>query len=125
MQTAQTNLIRKQFLISESQIKKLDRLVKSTKVQGGKTSAAKIVKNAIDAYNPDDATDDLEASELIGLVHTRLQEAIKATKKANRVVAAGLKKLSERTIAIDKRVVRLETLVEVARSQPSNLAITE
>jgi 3D (Asp-Asp-Asp) domain-containing protein len=54
-----------------------------------------------------------------------LQEAIKATKKANRVVAAGLKKLSERTIAIDKRVVRLETLVEVARSQPSNLAITE
>ena len=83
MQTAQTNLIRKQFLISESQIEKLDRLVKSTKVQGGKISAAKIVRNAIDAYNPDDATDDLEASELIGLVHTRLQETIKATKKAN------------------------------------------
>ena len=125
MQTAQTNLIRKQFLISESQIEKLDRLVKSTKAQGKKTSAAEMVRNAIDAYNPDDATNDLEASELIGLVHTRLQEAIKATKKANRVVAAGLKKLSERTIAIDKRVVRLETLVEVARSQPSNLAITE
>jgi hypothetical protein len=73
MQTAHTNLIRKQFLISKGQIEKLDRLVKS---------------------NPDGATNDLEASELIGLVHTRLQEAIKATKKANRVVAAGLKKLS-------------------------------
>jgi len=33
-------------------------------------------------------------------------------------------KLSERTIAIDKRVVRLETLVEVVKSQPSNFAIT-
>ncbi|PXF58216.1 MAG: hypothetical protein C4B58_07195 [Deltaproteobacteria bacterium] len=94
MQTAQTNLIRKQFLISESQIKKLDRLVKSTTAQGKKTSAAEMVRNAIDAYNPDGATNDLEASELIGLVHTRLQEAIKATKKANRVVAAGLKELS-------------------------------
>jgi len=52
-----------------------------------------MVRNAIDAYNPDDATNDLEASELIGLVHARLQEAIKTTKKANRVVAAELKKL--------------------------------
>ena len=33
-------------------------------------------------------------------------------------------KLSERTIAIDKRVVRFETLVEVVKSQPSNFAIT-
>ena len=95
MQTAQTNLIRKQFLISESQIEKLDRLVKFTKAQGKKTSAAEIVRNAIDAYDHEGATNDLEASELIGLVHTRLQEAIKATKKANRVVAAGLKELSK------------------------------
>ena len=59
MQTAQTNLIRKQFLISESQIEKLDRLVKSTKAQGKKTSAAEMVRNAIDAYDPDGTTNDL------------------------------------------------------------------
>ena len=53
-----------------------------------------MVRNAIDAYDPDGATNDLEASELIGLVHTRLREAIKATKKTNWVVAAGLKELS-------------------------------
>lgn len=94
MQTARTNLIRKQFLISKSQVKKLNRLVQSTKAQGGKTSAAEMVRKAIDAYNPDETTNDLEASELMDLVHTRLQEAIKTTQKANRLVTEGLKKLS-------------------------------
>ena len=92
MQTTRAEkLVRKQFLISPSQIKKLNRLARD---EG--TSVAEMVRVAIDSYNPDKAAvADLDAPELIELVSERLKEAITSTKKANRTINRTLKKLSE------------------------------
>jgi len=84
-------LFRKQFLISPSQIKRLDRIARN---EG--TSVSEIVRVAIDNYNPDNAPfADLEAPELMDLVATRLKEAIASTQKANRKIDSTLKKLSK------------------------------
>ena len=84
-------LVRKQFLISPSQVEKLNRLAKD---EG--TSVAEMVRVAIDAYDPDTAAiADLDAPELIELVSQRLKEAITSTQKANRAVGNTLKKLSK------------------------------
>jgi len=92
MQTTQAEkLVRKQFLISPSQVKKLNRLARD---EG--TSVAAMVRVAIDSYNPDTAAvADLDAPELIELVSERLKEAITSTRKANRAIDKTLKKLSE------------------------------
>ena len=92
MATPQTEkLVRKQFLISPNQIKKLDRIARN---EG--TSVAEIVRVAIDNYNPDNAPfADLNAPELVDLVSTRLKEAIASTQKANRKIDSALKKLSK------------------------------
>jgi len=84
-------LVRKQFLISPNQIKKLDRIARN---EG--TSVAEIVRVAIDNYNPDNAPfADLNSPELMDLVSTRLKEAIASTQKANRKIDSTLKKLSK------------------------------
>ena len=95
MQTTQAEkLVRKQFLISPSQIKKLDRLARD---EG--TSVAEIVRTAIDSFNPDTAAfTNLDAPELMELVSTRLREAITSTKKANRAIDKTLKQLSKRSL---------------------------
>ena len=92
MPTPQTEkLIRKQFLISPSQIEKLDRLAKE---KG--TSVAEVVRTAIDNYNPNiPAISDLDAPGLMELVSTRLKEAIASTQNANRKIDKTLKKLSK------------------------------
>ncbi len=75
MQAAQTsNLVRKQYLISANQIEKLDRLAKE---RGA--SAAEIVRQAIDAYEPD--LNGMDAPELLELVASRVKEAIEDTRK--------------------------------------------
>ena len=87
-------LVRKQFLISPSQIEKLNRLARD---EG--TSVAQMVRQAIDTYNPDMAAiSDIDASELMELASERLKEAITSTQKANRAVTKTLKKLSTRSI---------------------------
>jgi DnaJ-domain-containing protein 1 len=87
-------LIRKQFLISPSQVAKLNRLARD---EG--TSVAQILRQAIDTYNPDTAAiADLNAPELMELASERLKEAITSTRKANRVVSNTLKNLSKRSI---------------------------
>ncbi len=99
---AQTDaLVRKQFFISNNNINKLERLCTEL---GKGVSAAKIVRDAIDAYDPRENMANLEQKALLELAHTK-------------VTSLGLKteKLSERTIDIDKRVVRLETIVEIAK----------
>jgi hypothetical protein len=89
MQTTRAEkLVRKQFLISPSQVKKLNRLAKD---EG--TSVAEMVRVAIDSYNPDTAPfADLGATELMELVSKRLKEAIASTQKANRAIDKALKK---------------------------------
>ena len=84
-------LVRKQFLISPRQIKKLEGIARD---EG--TSVAEIVRVAIDNYNPDNAPfAELDAPELMDLVSTRLKEAIASTQKANRKIDSTLKKLSK------------------------------
>lgn len=85
-----TKLIRKQFLISSSQVKKIDRLAKKQN-----TSSAEMVRKAIDAFNPD-VPANMEESELLELASSRVKEAIARTQKANKVVAKVLKEMEER-----------------------------
>ncbi len=74
MQTqASEKLVRKQFLIAPRQVNKLKLLADKQK-----TSAAAIVRMAIDAFNPDMPAD-LNESELFDLVSTRVKEAIADT----------------------------------------------
>jgi len=85
---AHANLIRKQFLVSEDNVQKLEKLASS---KG--TSAANIVRQAIDAYDPQGETNDIEIPGLMDLVAETLKEALSATKKTNRKVANTLKLL--------------------------------
>ena len=77
---SQGALIRKQFLVSESNVEKLEQLANK---KG--TSAAEIVRQAIDAYDPHGA-EAMAAPDLMELVSGKLKEAIESTRKANRHV---------------------------------------
>jgi hypothetical protein len=89
--TRAVKLVRKQFLISPSQVEKLNRLAKNEGI-----SVAAMVRAAIDTYNPDAAViADLDAPELMELVSERLKEAITSTQKVNRAVSNTLMKLSK------------------------------
>ena len=80
-------LVRKQFLISLDQIKKLELLA-----QREKTSAADMVRKAIDAYDPNNPKD-IDESELLELVSARVKEAIADTQKTRGSLAKTLKSL--------------------------------
>lgn len=84
---ANPGLMRKQYLVSEENIKKIQNLANS---KGA--SAAKIVRLAIDAYDPA-GIDTTDSAEIMELVSTRLKEAISATRKANRRLSSALKDL--------------------------------
>jgi len=83
----QRNLIRKQYLVSEENIQKVEKLANT---KG--TSAAEIVRQAIEAFEPQNA-DEMAASDLMELVSDKLKEAITSTKKANSKIARALKSL--------------------------------
>ena len=72
---AANKLIRKQYLISLGQASKLESLT-----QKHHKSEAEIVRNAIDAYNPDGLSS-MEESELLALVTERVKEAIADTQQ--------------------------------------------
>ncbi|MDH5629185.1 MAG: hypothetical protein OEY96_03415 [Gammaproteobacteria bacterium] len=86
---AQTKLIRKQFLISESNAKKLERLASS---RG--SSAAEVVRLAIEAYEPDGESMDLP--ELMDLVSGKLKAAIASTQNANVKISNTLQMLDDK-----------------------------
>jgi len=87
MQVAE-KLIRKQFMISPNHARKLEALAKQEN-----TSAAEMVRKAIAAYNPGSPTD-MEESELLELVATRLKEAIEDTRNTRKRLDATLEKIS-------------------------------
>jgi hypothetical protein len=89
MQAAE-NLVRKQYLISPKQIEKIEILAKKQK-----TSAAQLVRAAIDAYNPDIPMD-MKESELLDLVSTRVKEAIADTQETRKRLGLTLQKLTVR-----------------------------
>ncbi len=77
MQSAE-NLVRKQYLIAPRQIEKLESLAKKQN-----TSAADVVRRAIDAFNPDVPTD-MNESELFELVSAKVKEAIADTQETRK-----------------------------------------
>lgn len=89
MQTAQQNLVRKQIMLSRSNIKKLKQI---SDAQG--TSVAEVVRLAVDSYNP--TAEDMGDQELMALVSLKLKEAIKATDRASRTVRKTVKELEAR-----------------------------
>jgi len=72
----------------ETLVKKIELLAKKNN-----TSAAAMVRNAITAYNPDVPTD-MEDSELLELLSTRVKEAIIDTRNTRKRLDKTLKKLS-------------------------------
>lgn len=88
-------LVRKQFFISNNNINKLERLCNEL---GKGVSAAKIVRDAIDAYDPGENTADLEQKALLELAHAKVKRAIQVTDEANKTVNLCLKTLSRETL---------------------------
>ncbi len=84
----QPNLVRKQILISKDQEQKVEQLASARGV-----SVAGVVRDAIDAYDPDHAHG-LDTPDLMALVAQRLKEAITATRQANQKVEATLTQLT-------------------------------
>ena len=91
MQSAQRNhLVRKQYLVSDGQVRKLQRIA----AEKG-TSVTEIVRRAIDAFDPD-RLDDMEQSELLELVSARLKEAVIDTQRTRKRLEKTLLKLEHK-----------------------------
>lgn len=78
------NLIRKQYLVSESNVEKLEAIAL---IRG--TSVTEVVRQAIDAYDPEHV-DGMDAPEMMELVASRLSDTLKATRRANKRVNAAI-----------------------------------
>jgi uncharacterized protein (DUF2384 family) len=87
MRAQDTPLIRRQFLVSTNNIKKLADL---SSREG--CSAAEIVRRAIDAYDLS-ATHEDELEAMLSMVQESLQQAIISTQEANRKVEDALHRL--------------------------------
>lgn len=87
MAIAQSNMIRKQFLISKESIAKLEQLAEKCHI-----SASEVVRRAIDSYEPHQSQE-MKMPELTDLVSARLKEAIASTKKSNQQIAKTLQLL--------------------------------
>ena len=83
-------LIRKQYLVSQRNISKLERLA----MRKG-TSVTAIVREAIEAYDPE-GIDVLGEQELMNLVSTRLKDAIKDTQSTRQKLQKSLKRLRKK-----------------------------
>ncbi len=83
------HLVRKQFLVSESNVSKLERLA-----QEKGTSATEIVRLAIDAFDPEDANS-MASEELMELVSGQIKEALEATSQANAKVNQTIKTIKQ------------------------------
>ena len=77
---AHGDLIRKQYLVSKSNVEKLEAIAAT---RG--TSVTEVVRQAIDAYDPEGAAA-IDAPDLMEVVASRLKEALKATRRANKRV---------------------------------------
>ena len=86
MQT--NNLVRRHYLVSEDNIKKIENISKQRKC-----SAAEVVRNAIEAYDIARADEEAELNAMLNIVGDSLQEAIKSTRSANRKVSKVLTRL--------------------------------
>lgn len=83
------NLLRKQYLIAPRQIEKLDILSKQEN-----KSAAAIVREAIDAYNPDELAM-LEHSDLLDFALKSIHDATELTKQTRLKVEKVIRESSQ------------------------------
>ncbi|MCZ6799070.1 MAG: hypothetical protein O7F12_01140 [Nitrospirae bacterium] len=83
-------LIRKQYLVSQRNVSKLERLAKRKGI-----SATAIVREAIEAYDPE-GLDVLGEQELMNLVSTRLKDAIEDTQATRQKLQKSLKRLRKK-----------------------------
>ncbi len=90
MQTHSETLVRKQFFISPTQVKKLETL--SSNLKG--RSAAQIVRDAIDAYDPAVEVTQRQEQELLAIAHEKVKEAIARTEDTIKKVDRCLENLS-------------------------------
>ncbi|WP_319574640.1 hypothetical protein [uncultured Desulfobacter sp.] len=90
MQTQSETLVRKQFFISPAQVKKLEKLSSTLKGR----SAAQIVRDAIDAYDPAGDLAQSQEQELLAIAHAKVKEAITRTEDTIRKVDHCLENLS-------------------------------
>ena len=88
MAAATEKMVRKQFLVPPSTVRRLEQLA----AERG-TSASEIVRQAIKSYDAS-AAETIESGELMELVAARLKEAIKSTRTAQRAVSRTLRTLS-------------------------------
>ena len=93
---ASDNLERKQYVISHKQIEKLELLAKKQR-----TSAAYLVRAAIDAYDPDIPVD-MKESELLDFVSVRIKEAIADTQETRKLLESTLPKLVHHALPLSK-----------------------
>ena len=87
MQADTPPLIRKQYLVSQRHVLKLERLAKHKR-----TSATAIVREAIDAYDPE-GFNTLKDNDLMELVSARLKEAVQDTRATRKKLNKTLKEL--------------------------------
>jgi hypothetical protein len=87
-----TNLVRKQLMLSNDNIQKLERIAKEKDL-----SVANVVRFAIDSFDPNKTVDDNEDSELIQLVSERLKETIIETEKVGKRLDNALAKIEARS----------------------------
>lgn len=89
MKAAQENLVRKQIMLSNSNIQKLEKISNENGV-----SVAQVVRMAVDCYNP--SAEDMGDQELMALVSRRLKVAIKETDRVSRRVNETIKSIEAR-----------------------------
>ncbi len=95
MNLQSNTMVRKQFFISPANVEKLNRLTKEIKG----SSAAKLVRAAIDSYDPygsNDNTENIEQAELIAIAQAKVREAIERTNDTIQIVDTCLETLSKR-----------------------------
>jgi rRNA-processing protein FCF1 len=89
MAAASKKMVRKQFLVPPSMVRRLERLAAA---RG--TSASEIVRQAINSYDVN-AAEAMGSDDLMELVSQHLKDAIKSTRRAQRTVAKTLRALDE------------------------------
>ena len=82
------NLIRKQVMLSNNNIVKLEKLSNKDK-----SSLSQVVRNAIDNFEPDDITSSPGVDELLDLVSVKLKSAISDTKRTRQLLSKTLTKI--------------------------------
>jgi Arc/MetJ-type ribon-helix-helix transcriptional regulator len=90
MEVQNTNLIRKQYLMSKQELSKIDVIRVSEK-----KSAAEVVRDAVRAYNPSIGDSEQFTTELFAFLSSELESAIYATNATSAKVNAMVNKLEQ------------------------------